>query len=212
MKRFIVVLFFLLLGSLPAAPAVPVEHDLGSGLSYVRVHRLPADLPAKPSGRLAPCVIDLRYVDAPEDAAAAFSAWLKFRASPRAPVFVLANAGTSVPLLKVLRESERGAGVVLVGVESDQFRPDVAVRSTAAEERRAYDAFEEGATLATLLADHPNKVRNDEASLTRERPPEPLPEPPAAGSAGGKTTAPPIDATLQRAVHLHRALVALKKL
>lgn len=212
MKRIAVGLFLLLFGPLWAALAAPVEHDLGGGLSYVRVHRLPADLPGKPAGRVAPCVIDLRYVDAPEDAAAAFSAWLKFRASPRAPVFVLANAGTSAPLLKVLREGERGAGVVLVGLESEHFRPDVAVRSTAAEERRAYDALEQGATLAMLLADQPNKVRNDEASLTRERPPEPLPEPPAQNGAGGKTRASPIDATLQRAVHLHRALVALKKL
>lgn len=212
MKRIVVALFLLLLGPLRAAPAAPVEHDLGGGLSYVRVHRLPADLPAKPAGRVAACVIDLRYVDAPEDAAAAFSAWLKFRASPRAPIFVLANAETSAPLLKVLREDERGAGVVLVGVESEHFRPDVAVRSTAAEERRAYDALEQGAVLATLLADQPNKVRNDEASLTRERPPEPLPEPPAPTGASSKTEAPPIDATLQRAVHLHRALVALKKI
>jgi hypothetical protein len=212
MKRLVVGLLLLLLVPLRAAPAAPVERDLGGGLVYVRVHRLPADLPAKPSGPVAPCVIDLRYVAAAEDAAAAFSAWLKFRASPRAPIFVLANGGTSAPLLQVLREGERGAGVVVIGVESEHFRPDVAVRTTAAAERRAYDALEQGAALATLLADQPNKVRNDEASLNREHPPEPLPEPPAADGASGGADAPPIDATLQRAVHLHRALVALKKL
>lgn len=212
MKRLLVGLLLVLFVPIRAAPAAPVERDLGGGLVYVRVHRLPADLPPKPQGRLAPCVIDLRYVDAAEDAAAAFSAWLKFRATPRSPIFVLANGETSAPLLNVLRAGERGAGVVLIGIESEHFRPDVAVRSTAAEERRAYDALEQGAALATLLADHPNKVRNDEASLTREPPAEPLPEPPAAGGASDGTAAPPIDATLQRAVHLHRALVALKKL
>jgi hypothetical protein len=209
MKPIGLVLVFLLLAPLWAAPAAPVERDLGGGLVYVRVHRLPADLPAKPAGRVAPCVIDVRYVEAADDAAAAFSAWLKFRANPRAPVFVLANSETSAPLLKVLAAGERGAGVVLVGIESDRFRPDVPVKSTSADERRAYDALEKGTALANLLADHPNKVRHDEASLTRDRPLDP---PPADEAAGGTTGSAPVDATLQRAVHLHRALVALKKL
>src|SRR5687767_6389225 len=42
------------------AAALP-ERDLGYGLVYVRVHNLPRDLPAKPpTGRVPPCVIDLR--------------------------------------------------------------------------------------------------------------------------------------------------------
>ncbi|MBL9211297.1 MAG: hypothetical protein JNL92_12580 [Opitutaceae bacterium] len=195
----------LWLAALGAAPVAPVERDLGEGLVYVRVHRLPADLPAKPAGRVAPCVIDLRYVEAAEDAAAAFSAWLKFRAGPRTPVFVLANGDTAAPLLKVMAPGERGAGVVLIGIESERFRPDVPVKSTSADERRAYDALEQGAAVATLVADQPNKARNDEASLTRERPLDP----PAADDKAAPTL---IDLTLQRAVHLHRALVAMKKL
>jgi hypothetical protein len=205
MKRFGVALFLFCLTALGSAPAVPVERDLGEGLVYVRVHRLPADLPAKPAGRVAPCVIDLRYVDAADDAAAAFSAWLKFRASPRTPVFVLANGDTAAPLLKVVAQGERGAGVVLIGIGSDRFRPDVPVKSTSADERRAYDALEQGAAVATLVADQPNKVRNDEASLTGDRPLDP----PAADDKPATT---PIDLTLQRALHLHRALVAMKKL
>lgn len=211
MKRGSWVLFLLLL--LPLRAAAPVERDLGGGLGYVRIHRLPADLPAQPAGRAGPFVIDVRYVEASEDAAAAFSAWLRFRASPRAPVFVLANGETAEPLRKVLAQRERGVGVVLVGVEVDRFRPDVPVKTTAEEERRAYVAFEQGAALGSLLEDNPRKPRNDEASLTRERAPEPLPEPPSPGEpAKAGAEKPPIDATLQRAVHLHRALVALKKL
>jgi len=205
MKRRGAVLFLLGLTALWAAPAAPVERDLGEGLVYVRVHQLPADLPAKPAGRVTPCVIDLRYVEAAEDAAAAFSAWLKFRAGPRSPVFVLANGDTAAPLLKVMAQGERGAGVLLIGIESERFRPDVAVKSTAADERRAYDALEQGAAVATLVADLPNKVRNDEASLIRDRPLDPP-------TADDKAATVLIDLTLQRAVHLHRALVAMKKL
>jgi len=205
MKRRGAILFLLWISALWAAPGAPVERDLGEGLVYVRVHRLPADLPAKPPGRVAPCVIDLRYVEAAEDTAAAFSAWLKFRASPRTPVFVLANGDTAAPLLKRLAQGERGAGVVLIGIESERFRPDVPVKSTSADERRAYDALEQGAAVAALLADQPNKARHDEASLTRDRPTDP----PAADE---KPATALIDLTLQRAVHLHRALVAMKKL
>ena len=205
MKRRGAMFFLLWLTALWAAPVAPVERDLGEGLVYVRVHRLPADLPAKPPGRVAPCVIDLRYVEAAEEAAAAFSAWLKFRASPRTPVFLLANGDTAAPLLTAMAQGERGAGVVLIGIESERFRPDVPVKSTSADERRAYDALEQGAAVATLLADQPAKARHDEASLTRDRPLDP----PAADE---KATAALIDLTLQRAVHLHRALVAMKKL
>lgn len=189
--------------------AAPIEREVGNGLVYVRVHALPADLPAKPTGRVAPCVIDLRYVDADADAAAAFGAWLKFRATPRTPVFVLANAETSVPLLKILAVHERGTGIAVVGIERGPFHPDVPVKATPEDERRAYDALEKGSALTALLADLPNKVRNDEASLSKDRLAEASAD---AADNSSKNVAPPIDATLQRAVHLHRALVALRKI
>lgn len=191
--------------------AAPVERDLGHGLVYVRVHTLPADLPAKPAGRAPPCIVDLRYVATDTDAAAAFAAWLRFRASPRSPVFVLANADTSVALLKPLAELPRAAGIAVVGIEGVRFRPDVAVKASAEDERRAYDALEKGAAIGTLIAENPNKVRNDEANLAKERVAEPSGAAADDGLAAKRTPAP-IDATLQRAVHLHRALVALKRI
>lgn len=196
----------------PAFPA-PIERDLGHGLLYLRLHALPADLPAKPSGRVPPCIVDLRYLDADSPAAMAFATWLKERerAAPRSPVFVLANSDTSSALRKALVARERSAGVVVVGIPARGFQPDVAVKATAADERRAYDEFAKGATVASLLADNPEKVRNDEASLSKD--------PVAAASAAdaddalkGKRASPPVDATLQRAVHLHRTLVALKRI
>ena len=188
--------------------AAPVEYELGHGLLYIRVHRVPEDLPPKPSVRVPPCVVDVRYVNADVEGAKAFSGWLKQRATPRSPVFVLANTETSRPLLDVVAGHERGTGIVVVGIERGDFHPDIAVKGTPENERRAYDALEQGTAINTLLTDNPDKVRNDEASLSKDR----LAEASADASTTAKKTAPPIDVTLQRAVHLHRALVALRKI
>src|SRR5437867_121341 len=78
-------------GTVGAAPApVPVEphaveHDLGRGLGYFRIHSLPFDLPTAEILRGKSCVVDVRYLRTDRDGAAAFLAWLKFRASARAP-------------------------------------------------------------------------------------------------------------------------------
>lgn len=208
MRRPLASLVSLLVAA--AACAAPIERDLGNGLTFVRVHQLPGDLPTKTPSRPAASVIDLRYVETDAEGATALAAWLNFRATAKAPVFVLANIETAPVLLHALAAHERGA-VVVVGIEGGSFRPDVAVKSTREEERRAYDALEKGAAVVTLLTDNPNKVRNDEASLSKDRLAEASADATEA-ARGGKTPAPPIDATLQRAVHLHRALVALKRL
>jgi hypothetical protein len=206
-------LFFAVFATACAEPPKPLERDLGQGLAYVRVKHLPADLPAKPAGRAPPCVIDVRYVEADEVAVTTFVAWLGFRATPRAPVFVLANSATAPALLAALAGRSAGLSVVLVGAPGGRFQPDSAVKIAAADERKAYDALENGAAVETLLADFPDKVRNDEASLVRgqsgpgETPAESPPENPSS-----RRVAPTIDAALQRALHLHRALVALKKI
>jgi hypothetical protein len=195
-----------------SAVAAPLERELGSGLTYYRVHELPGDLPAKPNGRVGAAAVDVRYVQADENATTAFMAWLKFRGTTRSPVFVLANAETSAALRKALAEHERGAGVVVIGIPSRQFHPDVAVTGSAQSERRAYDALEQGVATAVLLTDNPAKVRNDEASLSKDRLAEASADAAEDSLAGKRTPPPPIDVALQRAVHLHRALVALKKI
>lgn len=194
------------------AVAAPLERELGAGLTYFRVRELPADLPAKPTGRVGACVVDLRYVQADEAAAGAFMAWLKFRASTHAPVFVLANGETAAVLRKSIAEHERGTGIAVVGIATRQFRPDVAVSGTAQNERKAYDALAAGVAPSVLLTDNPDKVRNDEASLSKDRVAEASADAAEDALAGKRTAPPPIDATLQRAVHLYRALVALKKI
>lgn len=185
--------------------ATPNQRELGHGLEYYRIHQLPADLPTMQVPR--PCVVDVRYVPADARAATAFLAWLSFHAAPRAPIFVLANAGTGEALLAALGVGDPRLPFIVVGPAAGNFHPDLAVRASADDERRAYDAFEQGVALAKLLTDNPHKVRHDEASLSPDRP-----------AAAGRSVAapdgppPPIDATLQRAVHVYGALRALKRI
>ena len=190
----------------PMAGAAPVEQELGSGLVYVRVHKLPADLPSTREGPAPACVLDLRFVEADPEAATAFGAWLKFRAAPRSPVYVVVNAGTSSALLRTLRTNPPIAGMISIGGSGGPFGPDSVVRVSPEEERKAYDAFESGVAMTALIADQPNKVRVDEASLAKERPAERV-------DAAAAPRAPHlVDAAVQRAVHLHRSLQAFKKI
>lgn len=209
-RRFLLIVGVLFLAS--AIHAAPLERDLGYGLVYVRVRNLPADLPTKAvTGRVPPCVVDVRYVAADAEGAAAFLTWVKARATPRSPIFILANAETSAALRESLASHQRGSGIAVVGVPGKNFQPHVAVKTSPENERRAYDALAAGTPVAKLLADNPDKVRNDEASLSKDRVAEASADA-ATDVLTGKREPPPIDATLQRAVHLHRALVALRKI
>jgi hypothetical protein len=140
-------------------------------------------------------------------ATAALVAWLKFHATQHTPIFVLANTETATPVLRALAERNARAYVLTVGVAARDFAPDVAVQSTSEMERRAYDALAAGAEPASLLTENADKARNDEASLSRDHSTEPDTE-----VAKDRPPPPPLDAALQRAVHLHRALVALRRL
>jgi hypothetical protein len=194
--------------------ATPLERDLGQGLGYVRLHKLPADLPAGENNRGKPCVVDIRFATGEADAAMAFSAWLKFRATARAPIFVLANRDTSPALLAALTPHEPARGIVVVGMAAGHFTPDSAVAISAADERRAFDALADGTPVEVLLAENPGKVRVDETSLTKGRgndSPD-TPSDPPAETPPVKADGPPLDLALQRAVHLHRALLALKRI
>src|SRR5581483_5396160 len=149
--------------------AAPVERELGQGLVYYRVHALPADLPTNEGARKQPCVLDLRYVRADAATATVLQAWLRFRAGPHTPIFVLANSDTDPLLRAVCDEREVEQSVIVIGIAAKDFRPEVAVPGNAENERRAYNAFEQGAALPALLTDNPGKVRNDEASLSKDR-------------------------------------------
>jgi hypothetical protein len=212
----------LLLAVTGVARSAPPPRNLGQGLLYYRLHQLPADLPTDESERRQPCILDLRYVDGHDAEATALAAWLKFHATPRAPVLILANAETSRGLIAAIEPRGAGAAVVVLGNTQSPFTPDIPVKISAEAERRAYDALDHGTPAESLITENPDKPRNDEAKLAKERQSDPSPgteSSPAAATATStdespkeKSTPPVIDAVLQRAVHLHRTLVALRKL
>jgi hypothetical protein len=182
--------------------------DLGQGLSYYRVHEMPSDLPSPPSGRPGPCVLDLRFAKAGETDALALGAWVKFNVSAHTPIFVLENAGTSPSLLASI-PGNGPAGLFVLAPASAGLRPDISVRVAADVDRRAYDAMEKGAPVESLLSDNPAKPRVDEAYLEKEHISDS--EAPEVAADKPSPPAPLVDAVLQRAVQLHRGLLALRK-
>ena len=206
-------LFCLLLAAAAvasAAAAGSLVRDLGQGLVYYRGRELPQDLPSTPiTGRPGACILDLRFAKAGESEAATLRAWVKFNVSTRTPIFVLENAATASSLLAAL-PGNGPSGLIVLAPEASRTTPDIAVRVSPEDDRRAYDALESGAPGESLLRDFPDKPRIDEAYLEKEHLSDnEAPEPPA------DKTLPPrplVDAVLQRAVQLHRGLVALKRI
>jgi hypothetical protein len=195
---------------MPAATfGASIVRDLGQGLTYYRVHVLPADLPTPPSGRPGACVIDLRYSKSDEASAATLRAWIKFNVSVHTPVFVLENGETEPSLLAALPGNGQ-PGLVILAPFSAKIAPDIAVHVTAQDDKGAYDALEKGTDMKALLTDYPDKVRIDEAYLEKEH----IADADSPDPAEDKTPVPrPVtDPMLQRAVQLHRGLIALKRI
>ncbi|MBS0632237.1 MAG: hypothetical protein JSS11_10010 [Verrucomicrobia bacterium] len=213
------VLFLLLAVS---AHAALLERDLGLGLVYYRVHQLPADLPpeAAPAGAVKKpraVVLDLRYSTANAAGVFALDTWLKAHAGAASPVILLLNRATPRAVTRMLAARDSATGLVAIGTPSPDFDPDIQLPAAPEAERAAYDALEHGTAIDALLNDAPEKIRHDEAELAESR------RSPAPVSDDSDDYAPPapepapaaprlIDRPLQRAVQLHRALLALRKI
>ena len=230
MKKFLVTFLLVVAPALIAAPAATataasapagrLERDLGHGLTYFRLHALPADLPLA-TARRGVSILDLRYTHDEPGATLALGDWLKTHSSPTTPVLVLLNSDTAPDLLDWFNAHDPLPGVVTLGCVGSAFTPDIALRIHPAAERAAYDALEQGTPVEKLLVDPTDKPRHDEASIAQERnaaadstadsdtdianPGEPAP-------IVATAPRPVIDYALLRAVQLHHALVALRKL
>jgi hypothetical protein len=189
-------------------PATLVR-DLGNGLAYYRVREIPQDQPAPTTGRPGACVLDLRFAKSDEVGASVLKDWVLFNVSARTPIFILENAETEPALLAVL-PAKGPPGLVVLAPASARIGPHIAVQVSPGDDRRAYDALEKGADIQTLLSDYPDKPRIDEAYLEKEHIADS--ESPDLPTDKPRAPRPIIDAMLQRAVQLHRGLVALKKL
>jgi len=218
-------IFVFLASSLMLSAAPAVEQSLGQNLAYLRIHQLPGDLPNASVPRKGSLVLDLRFVSADQDAAAAFEAWLNFQSRPTTTTIVLINAQTAPALLSALAPDNVPARVVTVGPAADTIKPDIALKLPDGADRAAYDALEHGTPLDSLVARKIDKPRHDEAAAVKERaggdasdaatdgPDESVPAEPGSAATPTPTPVPvPLDAVLQRAVQLHRALLALRKI
>ena len=209
----------LLIGFLATALALSTRAasepvDLGEGLTYWRVHSFGDSATpvatAISSGRAL--VLDLRYATSSVADASALSDALA-RRNTRAPLLILVSPQTPAALLPALTPLRPGA--LTLGVEDSRPAPSVVVAQPADVDRRAYDALDGGMKLEDLVNGKIEKERFDEASLVKEfqngnvnAAPPPGPDP-SAKPADEKAPAL-TDRVLQRALHLHRALSALR--
>ena len=197
--------------------------DLGEGLSYLRIHAL--DESAK--GLTAAIrerdylVLDLRHTTVTVESADLIRMALKARES-KPPVFMLVSPATPKALAESLMEIANKC--LTLGVKDSIPTPQVIIDQPATTDRLAYEALESGQTLDSLISGKIVKERFDESALMKEftngntnAAPPPSPDPTAKPSAAEKTPAttakPPeqlTDRVLQRAIHVHRALLAIK--
>jgi hypothetical protein len=214
-------LFLLcLLSSVLCSRSAAIEPtDLGQGLAYLRIHSVSAaeaDL-RKVLPSAGALVLDLRYATADESAPALVRSVLTGRPAGSL-LLVLVSPATPASLAPVIAAST----ALTLGAPGSVPAAKVVVQTDAAADRRAFDALDTGTELPKLISGRIEKDRFDEASLVQEfkngdhdpappAPPDPTAPKSEASSAKEKPTPATIDRVLQRAVNLHRALLALKR-
>lgn len=219
-KSFSFFALTLLVTALPGAQVHAGEPaDLGYNLSYVRVHSLTDATPALQSALSVKhaCVLDVRYATATDESISALRTALAGHPTD-APLFILISPATPASVIEAVNPATPVTYVTL-GVAGSHPSPKITVNTAPETDRAAYDAFEHGTPIATLISGKIDKDRFDEATLVQEfKNGNPDPESPApATHAETKSTEPHektaalTDHVLQRALHLHRALLALRR-
>lgn len=215
MKRFLFPLCILSSVLCPPSSATELT-DLGQGLAYLRIHSVGDSETAlrKAVPGAGALVLDLRYATANDESAAALKTALASRPT-NTPLFILVSPATPAALVPVIDASP----ALTLGAPGSTPGPKVVVQTDAATDRRAYDALATGQSLEKLISGRIEKERFNEATLVHEfkngnpdAAPAPLPDPTVPKPAGApEPPAPLVDRVLQRAVHLHRALQALRR-
>ena len=199
------------------AQAVPISaSNIDEGLNYVRL--TDASENATFSGAE---VIDLRFTDALEESANVLAGRIRSAAQSGATLFVLVNNATD-PLLRHHLAQIKGSvrSLIFIGPVTPELAPEIVTDPDIETERKACDAIAAGTPPADLIKEELAKKRFDEAALVRSH--ENGGNPHASDDNAPKKTdktddsddkpAPLKDISLQRAVFLHRALLALGRL
>jgi hypothetical protein len=219
LRRFLCLLLaFCSLLLAPCSLSASEPASLAPGLSYLHLSSAAGSEKAPHSATPAAgaLVLDLRYVVAGEESAAALQSALAGRTGAT-PLFILVSPATPPALAQAITQSS--GPVVTLGIAGSLPAPKVVVKTDAATDRQAYDALEAGTPVEALISGKIEKERFDEATLMKEfkngnpdAEPPPAPDPTAPKSpAVPEKTLPLVDRVLQRAVHLHQALLALRR-
>jgi len=227
-----VIVFLFFLAASTAANAA-LEKDLGQALAYLRVTDADADtaLVVDTIAHRPALVLDLRSLSTDVAFAGAVQTALAKPPAPHAIRVVLINSTTTPALVAAITDSL--ASVITIGPRSPAITPDIAVSISDDADRRAFAALATGTPLEKLINDSHEKARYDEARLVQDHANgvspadsalpadaeddsvtnEPAHEEKKPLDAAKKTApAPMIDLVLERAVQLHRSMLALKKL
>ena len=225
--RLVLALGLLSLVASLYAATTPADrtHDLGQGLAYLRPATTEKSdtLSLLKTPATGSVVLDLRYFSSGENADAWLAA-IKAFAAPKRICIVLVSPETSPALLSGLVGGLPGC--ITVGRNSPALGVNISVDTTAETDHQAWESIGQGKELAKLLTENADKPRYDEAVLAKEYADEVNGNaPPSADGADASSPAvktkptkglippaPLIDAVLQRAVHIHRGLLALRKL
>ncbi len=200
------------------APPAADPHDLGRGLRFVQfAAATPAQADIERARTSAALVIDLRLAD---DSPANAERLPQLCAEPGdRPVFLLVGEQTPPALLRALPPRPR---LLMLAAEKSGLPAGLSVSVDPLQDLRAAEAIAAGRPPAELFAPRIEKARFDEARLTENhangfhelaRPRADLRS--ADAEVGGTDTEkdPPLeDVLLQRAVFLHRALLALGRI
>lgn len=215
MKNLLSALFLALVLTELARAAPPEPIDLGANLAYLHIKNLADAAPLLSTAQSAqrPLVLDLRYATSE---AAALSVFQTALARHPAPLFILFSTATPQEIIAVVKQS--AGAIITLSVAGADAPAQIQVKADPAADRLAYEALGQGTLPAILVTGKIEKERFDEATLVQEfkngnpdAEPPPLPDPtqPKLNEAA-PVKAPLIDRVLQRAIQLHRALLALE--
>lgn len=193
------------------APADPA--DLGRGLRYFR----PADADFTAALAAAALVLDLRETTDLAQAETRLQALLA-HCDVAHPLLVLLDAGTPESLRAAL--PAHAPGLLTLAPADAGLPADILVASDATQEQAAVAALAAGETPLALAEEKVSKQRYDEAALVHdhangvsERPPRNDTAPDGRSAEPADTPqVPPHDRLLQRALFIHRGLLALGRI